>query len=969
MHRGAAGCPLAGVLSTPRIAVGGARGIDGARAGPLLRAVPDRAHLIQEGLAKIDRDLRFLMTCFRDVLEELGERELAGSLPWLEPGPRPRRRRAAPERLQQAYSIAFQILNLVEENAAAQTRRLRESEHGLAGESGLWGQALRRLRDAGASPAAIRRAVARTRVEPVLTAHPTEAKRTTLLEQHRSLYLALVQLENRMWTPQEKDGIRAEIKQVLERIWRTGEILLAKPDVASERRALLHYLREVFPRVLPRLDIRLAQAWADAGLPPKELDPLEDQPCLRFGTWVGGDRDGHPLVTAEVTAQSLQELRQGAIQVLHRHLQAALERLTLSVHVQAPPREHEAAIVRLAGLVGPRAGALLAAHAEEPWRQILALIQARLPAGPDVPGAYRRPRELDSDLALVEASLRAVGADSLADADIVPLRRLVSTFGFHLAALDIRQNSRFHDAAIAQLLVAAGIDGAEFARWPEERRVELLENELRSPRPFLREGHSAGPEADAVLACLRVVAAHIREHGPGGIGSYIVSMTRSVSDLLAVYVLGREAGLVVSTPEGLVSLVPVVPLFETIDDLERSPALLGAFLEHPLTVRSLEAQRDERVVEQLAAGLPAGDAAAGSPRAVQQVMVGYSDSNKDGGILASQWALHGAQAGLQAAAARRGVGVRFFHGRGGTISRGAGPTHRFLEALPSGTLHGDFRMTEQGETVAQKYANLITATYNLELLLAGVASVSAQQAAQPGGVDPVLAGLMQRLADDSRRVYGALVNEPGFLEFHGAATPIDVLEQSRIGSRPSRRTGQRTLADLRAIPWVFSWTQARFYLPGWFGVGSALEALAADPAAWEALRAGVRTWPFLNYVLVNVETNIASASPERMRDYAALVPARAVRERIAGIVLAEYDRTRRQLDDLFGGPLPQRRPRFCKTLAVRADALDILHAQQVGLLRTWRGLRAAGRDREAEAMLPQLLLSINAISSGLRTTG
>ena len=478
-----------------------------------------------------------------------------------------------------------------------------------------------------------------------------------------------------------------------------------------------------------------------------------------------------------------------------------------------------------------------------------------------------------------------------------------------------------------------------------------MEKELRSPRPFLHPVASGGVEADAVLGCYRVLARHIERYGVEGVGALIVSMTRRLSDLLVVYLLAREAGLLRAFPEGIVCLLPVVPLFETIEDLEGAPAMLRAFLEQPVTRCSLEyaARR---------AGRPG--------ELIQQVMVGYSDSNKDGGILASQWALQRAQKQLAEVAGHAGVELRFFHGRGGTVSRGAGPTHRFLEALPHGSLSGQMRLTEQGETIAQKYANPATATYNLELLLAGVGATAAQHL-QPASEPPEFAPLMEKLAAASRRAYRELLDAEGFLEFYRQATPIDALEHSRIGSRPSRRTGKPSLADLRAIPWVFSWSQARFYIPGWYGMGSALGSLSREERS--LLARNLKAWPFWGYVFTNVESSLASVDPALMELYAGLVEEPGLRERFLGRILEEWERTRAGLEELRGCSLAHGRPRMLKTLELRAQALRVLHREQVLLLREWRGRLKAGDVAGADRLLPDLLLSINAIASGLRTTG
>ncbi len=917
------------------------------------------------GFAKLENDLKYLIGCLGEVLTELGHGGMAAWLPW-SGKPLPTDAKLPPQ-LGLVYSIAFQLLNMVEENSAAAMRVLREESEGLAAEQGLWGRYLAALKKEGASAEDIAKVLRQVRVEPVLTAHPTEAKRLTVLEQHRVLFQLIEQRQQPDMTPSAQKSLRDRTKATLERLWRTGEILLVKPQISDERHNVMHYLRDVFPAVLPLLDERLLHAWKETGCDPDVLStppsaatrsPL---PRVSFGTWVGGDRDGHPGVTAEVTAESLQHLRLNALLTLHRQMVALSRKMTLSVWMQPLPQKLQEAHAKLVAVLGSRAQPILRINTDEPWRQFAKLLIARLPLeiGQDQSShqvsegshTYRFAHELTSDLLILHDSLIEVGADRLARQDVLPVLRAVEVFGFHLAKLDIRQNSVFHEKALSQLMTAAGIDGSDYAAWAETERLRFLDRELRSPRPFLHAAAKAGPEADTVLSCYRVLAAHIEKYGPDAIGALIVSMTRRLSDLLAVYVLAREAGLTLLMPDGLTCMFPVVPLFETIDDLRRGPAILRAFLEHNVTRSSLRFQQKP-----------------GEPP-IQQVMVGYSDSNKDAGILASQWSLQKAQAGIAGVGRDCGVAIRFFHGRGGTISRGAGPTHRFLEALPHGALSGDIRLTEQGETIAQKFGNLVTATYNMELLVAGVAATTYQHEFGRE-VAHNLQPVFEKIAEASTFAYRRLLETDGFIPFFRQATPIDALEHSSIGSRPARRTGQASLADLRAIPWVFSWNQARFYLPGWFGSGSALkELLETQPAEFERLKAGIKLWPFLQYVLTNVESSISSTDIDLMRRYAALVEDEKIRDEIFGIILAEWQTTREMIEKLRGIPMAERRPRMSRTLQIRAEALKVLHLQEIDLLSRWRALRKAGDEPAADKMLPELLLSINAIASGLRTTG
>jgi phosphoenolpyruvate carboxylase len=580
----------------------------------------------------------------------------------------------------------------------------------------------------------------------------------------------------------------------------------------------------------------------------------------------------------------------------------------------------------------------------------------------DGPGQYQRAEELLADLQLLYESLNAVGAWRLADEAVAPVIRSAETFGFHLASLDIRQNSRFHDLAVNQLLAAAGFGDANYHDWDEQRRLDLLDRELASPRPFLRADPSggpqgpwaqAGPQANAVLRTYLVLFEHLARCGPTGLGALIVSMTRRVSDLLAPYLFAREVGLAAGTPDGLACRLPVVPLFETIDDLARSPDILRAFLQHPMTGRSIEAQRRER----------------GGNHRVQQVVIGYSDSNKDGGILSSLWSVYRAEASLVRVGREAGVRIRFLHGRGGTPSRGGGPEHRFVKAMHPSALNGDLRLTEQGETIAQKYANRLTAVYNLELLFAGMARVTLLDWYSPEP-EHVLEPTMDWLAAESRRTYSNLLETEGFLTFFREATPIDVIEESRIGSRPSRRTGQPALADLRAIPWVFSWSQARFYLSGWYGVGSALERLLSEqPRQFGLLASHLYTWAPLHYALSNAATCLAAADPGVMHEYAMLVADPRIRDEFLGRITAELSRSTRMLERIYGGPLADRRPNIDASLRVRRQPLRVLHRQQIELLHRWRALGRHGDDEGAAALLPALLLTVNAIASGLGATG
>ena len=907
--------------------------------------------LLTYGFRLLESDLKFLMEAFATTLTRLGEGDLAKRLPWVGSGTISAS--ATDRQLGQAYSIAFQLLNIVEERTASRVRRLRETRHGSASEKGLWADNLGRMVASGLKQEDVLKVLRSVLVEPVLTAHPTESKRDTARERHNEIYALMNRHENADYTPREQLRVKRMLEVQLEGLWRTGEIHVTRPTIDAELQNALHYLREVFPETLARAHTHLREAWEGAGFDAAALDDLP--PLVKFGTWIGGDRDGHPFVTADVTHHALRALRTNALRVQRRALEALAHQLPLSVLFQPVPPTLQSLMDRLAAELEDQPGVdvnyILERNREEPWRSAVYLMRAKVLLAiehPESAAGYRAPAELQADLDIVASSLEGSGAGALVRELIVPFRRQIAAFGFHSASLDVRQNSAFHEKAIAQLLATAGIeDGASFESWTVERKRAFLEQELASPRPFLAPGMSAGPEADTVLACHRVLADHRAQHGNAGLGALIVSMTRRVEDLFIVYLLAREAGLAEWTPEGLRCPLPVTPLFETMADLEAGPGIVAEFLSHPVTQRSVQAQAEPSL----------------------QMMVGYSDSNKDCGILASQWALHRAQNELAHTTLAHGAKPIFFHGRGGTVGRGAGPTHFFMEALPSGSLQGCLRMTEQGETIGQKYAHFASAVYNVEVLMASASSATAAHRGAMKEADP-LAPLLDKLALWSRDAYRALLHEPDFMKFYRTATPIDALENARIGSRPARRTGQATLDDLRAIPWVFSWTQSRFYLPGWFGAGSALERLQHDdPAAWTTFKAAAPKHPFLRYVLANIESSIVSANENWMRRYADLVPDAEIRERFLGIILGEFHRTRKVLADLFQVSFEDRRPRMAFTLAIREQPLTVLHEQQLDLLKLWRQKAAGGDGEAAEAIIPDLLVSVNAVASGLRTTG
>ena len=912
---------------------------------------------LEKEIGKPYMDLRYLLQALYEILNENGEEEIAQNMPWILKDTS--QSELSVSKQVQLYSLIFQLVNMVEINHAVQQRRSLEDTD-LTKVNGLWAQNINQLKEFGCSAQEILSELKDADIEPVLTAHPTEAKRATVLEHHRELYLLLVQLENSMYSKQEQENIRTNIKKGLYRLWKTGEIYLEKPDVSSELRNIMHYLVNVFPEVVPIVDRRLEQALDHQGIDSNLLKSSHSYPGLSFGNWVGGDRDGHPLVTAEVTQKTLLALRLNAFVVIRRKLVDLVRKMSFSHDLSLCSEQYQQRVYALTEELNSRGEQALQRNKGEAFRQILHMMILKLPVDTErghatrlseLPGSYQHSRTLVEDLRLLQEELLDYGAKTIAYDDVKDAIRLVEVFGFHLAALDIRQNSTFHDKAISQLLEAAHLPETDFISWDEEKRNRFLLDELELARPFIHPRTALNNEALAVMDCLRTVEAHSSKYGFNCIGSFIVSMTRSFSDLMAVYVLAREAGLAFMAPEGLVLKVHVVPLLETIDDLENGPSILKAYFETPIVQRSLKYYQEQK----------------GLKRPLQQVMIGYSDSNKDGGIIASQWHLYKAQYRITELAENYSIDIRFFHGKGGSISRGSGPTHYFLRALPYMSPGGHVRLTEQGETIAQKYANKVNAAYNLELLGANTLFKTLRDRKKERSFHPN-DNVIEWLATESKHFYEGLLKAEGFISFFRQATPIDAIETSKIGSRPAKRTGANTLADLRAIPWVFSWSQSRYHMTSWFGLGSSLNKMSEEkPEYYEELKEALYTDDFLRYVFTNVDTSLAATDPAIMEAYAELVEDGKVRQKFLDIFLKELNLVQDHMSILLRRTFKERRRHHYYSNKLRSLLMEPLHQEQISLLKKWRKEKEKG---QASAKTQRdLLLTINAIAGANRNTG
>ncbi len=892
---------------------------------------------------KITKDRHFIIECYVEMLSRINEHHLIPLIRNNSNGVVNDNDEIPIAKTIQSLSIYFQLMTLVEENAATQYRRKMENQENITAVRGSWAEAIKYWKENNVSEDDMLHAIAGTNVIPVLTAHPTEAKRVTVIEIHRELYLLLVNRENTSLSNLEQYAIREKIINLLERWWRTGEIYLEKPDIKDERSNIIYYLSNIFPMVLEKSDQQLKNSWIDLGLSAKKIKNPDVFPKISFGSWVGGDRDGHPLVTPNITLETLQIHRKTALSLVKNQLMNLVTRLSVSSVSNPVPFLLSEAIAKKAKTLGDAGVKALNRNPYEPWRQYVSLILVQLENTitekiADSQSYYKSSMALEVDLRLLREVLIENGMFGIAEDLLFSIERTVKCFGFHLAKLDIRQNSAYHDKAISQILKTNGEKEFDFENWDEDKRLEVLNKILDSNSLITDVTISYGPEADNVLDCYRVVRHHISQYGTDGIGSFIVSMTRNLSDLLVVYLFMRETQL-------LNTNIRVVPLLETIEDLHNGPFILAKFLGHPITK-----QRASKLQNK------------------QEVMLGYSDSNKDGGTISSKWNLYKAEKDLSAVGRNNGTEIFFFHGTGGTISRGGGKYHRFLECMPANTVNGTIKVTVQGESVAQQFGNPLTATYNLNALSAGVANQTLKCGVL-GLKDVVPDETMEFLSQKSYEHYRDLIETPGFINFYSKATCIDVLEQSKIGSRPSRRTGTRSLNDLRAIPWVFSWNLSRITLTGWYGLGSALKSLKEDrPAEFDQFKKIVKDVTFIKFLMIQTETNLILSNKEVMKLYAELEDDEVERKVFMDKILTDHENGFSIIEELFEKPATERRVGQFDNLEWRNDKLKILHHLHINYLKEWRTM-SDENGLEKEKLLTTLLSLINSLSSGLKNTG
>ena len=806
--------------------------------------------------------------------------------------------------------LAFSLLaNLAEDRGAAPV------------EAKL-GEAVALLGDAGIDRVAVIDLLRGALVVPVLTAHPTEVRRKSVIDRETAI--------DALMAERERGGaVETALIRQIAILWQTRPLRGVKPIVADEIDSALSYLQRSFVPTLPRL----YATW-------EELLGAPLPSFLRPGTWIGGDRDGNPNVDATTLQTALR--RQARIAL--GHYLAEMNALGAELSISSSLAGVSPALAALAEASGDRA----ASRADEPYRRALTGIYARTAASfamlTDSPpplaamvagDAYPNAAALLADLEMVAASLTDHGGATMRGARLDELIRAVGTFGFHLATLDLRQNAKVHRRVVAELLTVAGVV-TDYGSLDDAARTDLLGAELAHGRLLFNPFASYSAETLAEMAVLRAAAAAHAAFGPDVVRAYIVSMAASVADLLEVYALLKEVGLYIP---GDVPACPImaVPLFETIGDLEAAPQVMADFLDRP-KARYLA-----------------------TARGFQEVMIGYSDSNKDGGYLTSNWSLHEGALALVDVFTARDIRLQLFHGRGGAVGRGGGSAFDAIRAQPPGSVAGRIRITEQGEVIASKYGTPAGAAASLETITA--ATVLASLADDP--VPPAdLARFRAAMGGISAAAYaayrGLVYDTAGFNAFFRAATPITEIAELNIGSRPASRTRSDRIEDLRAIPWVFSWSQARIMLPGWFGAGDALAAVEDRGL----LGAMVASWPFLQTTLSNLEQVLAKSDMGLAARYAELVPDAALRRSIFGRIEAGWHRTRDQLLTLTGqAALLDRSPALQRAVRMRLPYIDPLNELQIDLIRR----RRAGDDdpRIAEG----IHLTINGIAAGLRNTG
>ncbi|MGW4468008.1 phosphoenolpyruvate carboxylase [Micromonospora sp. NBC_01796] len=860
-------------------------------------------------------------------------------------------------KLARAFSTYFHLANITE-----QVHRSRDLRRQRATQGGWLDQAAKLIAERGVPAEEIAAAARRLAVRPVFTAHPTEAARRSILTKLRAVAdeLDAETAAAVLYGASDEAPTNRRLAELLDLMWQTDELRLDRPDPTDEARNAIYYLRDLYAAAAPQVLDDLADTLRSLGV---ETSPTSRP--LTFGTWIGGDRDGNPFVTPHVTREVLVIQYHHGIQATEAAMESLINEISVSRRLRGVSLDLSASLATDLDALPEVAARFRRVNAEEPYRLKARCIKAKLAntrlrltrGTAHVPGRdYRGSAELLSDLELMRASLARNSGQLTAVGRLASAIRTVASFGLHLATLDVREHAEAHHAVLRQLYEQVG-EVTDYASLSRVERTKLLSEELTGRRPL---SNMDSPLTEATRKTFDVFGT-IREaqerFGTEVIESYIISMTMGVDDVLAAVVLAREAGLV-DVHSGR-ARIGFVPLLETPDELNAGGELLDELLSLPAYRAIVTARGD-----------------------VQEVMLGYSDSNKEAGITTSQWSIHRAQRSLRDVAARHGVRLRLFHGRGGTVGRGGGPTHEAILAQPYGTLDGAIKVTEQGEVISDKYTLPSLARENLELTLAAVlqSALLHTYPRQPAEMLERWDDTMELVSDSAFRSYRSLVENPDLPAYFWASTPTELLGALNIGSRPAKRPNTGAgLSGLRAIPWVFGWTQTRQIVPGWFGVGSGLAA-ARESGRAEILAEMYRNWHFFRTFLSNVEMMLSKTDLNIARRYVeTLVPEPL--QPIFDVIREEYELTKREVLAITNSPaLLENSPVLQRTLAVRDTYLEPLHHLQVALLRQYRDSGAAGRavatapgarraPGDGTALERALLTTVNGIAAGMRNTG
>ena len=840
----------------------------------------------------------------------------------------------------QAWGIWFQLLNVAEENTAMRRRRLLEKNNGLEEVPGTFANVFSQAKEAGVSADDIQRLLDSAQIRPTITAHPTEAKRVTVLEIHRRIYVLLYRLEGTRWTPRERQKFIDALHNEIDLLWLTGELRLERPSVALEVAWGLHFFEQtLFDRIsetLERLQLSLTRTF------PQHLFSIP--PFFQFGSWIGGDRDGNPFVTNDVTRQTLYSNRSMVLAHYQERLEELLEKLSISRNSVSLSKSFEQSLDEMFDLTGTTE-AVSARNPGEVFRQFVVGMLLKIKgtiAEQEEKACYLTADEFIRDIAALENGLIDSACANIAKTLVTPIRQQAEAYRFRTVRLDLRENSTTVNHALIAIWQALN-ETKEQPDLESEAWKAWLVAELARPLKALPEFEALDESSASTFGLFKLAAEMMEKLDREAFGHFILSMTQSVPDILGVYCLAKYAGLFIDQEATEYCRLPIAPLFETIDDLQTAPEMMKELLNTPVIRRSIKEQGG-----------------------IQEVMIGYSDSNKDGGFFTANWELTKAQASLTDIGEENGIPIAFFHGRGGSVSRGGAPTGFSIAAQPAGSVHGQMRTTEQGEVVSSKYANEGTAQYHMELLAASVfqhtLKSTNEDELQPNSD---FNEAMEALSSLAFAHYRQLAETEGLIDYYSAASPVEELAKMNIGSRPAKRFGACSLNDLRAIPWVFAWTQNRHLVPSWYGIGTALESFikVRGEEGQALINKMFNESRLFKLIIDEVEKSLSLVDFKVAQAYAELVEDESIRNTIYSMIQSEYDLAHKWVLQITGEEkLCTRFRKFSRKLNRRSNALMKAGMEQVELVKNFR----QGGDEEE---LVGLLLSINCVSAGLGWTG